>query len=92
MINRLTLELRNQLLPYLYALIALHREYGLPVVRPLFMAEPDNRALHDVDDAYLVGDILVAPVLEKGASGRTLHLPRACGTTTGRTKRLSADS
>ncbi|MEO8393552.1 MAG: TIM-barrel domain-containing protein [Chloroflexota bacterium] len=76
LINRLTLELRNKLLPYLYAQIALHREYGLPVVRPLFMVEPENRALHDVDDAYLVGDILVAPVLEKGVSGRTLHLPR----------------
>ncbi len=76
LINRLTLELRKKLLPYLYAQIALHREYGLPVVRPLFMAEPENYALRDVDDAFLVGDILVAPVLEKGASGRTLYLPR----------------
>ena len=76
LINRLTLELRKKLLPYLYAQIALHREYGFPLVRPLFMMEPENRALRDVDDAFLVGDILVAPVMEKGASGRTVYLPR----------------
>jgi len=76
LINRLTLELRAKLVPYLYAQIALHREYGLPVVRPLFMAEPENRALHDMDDAYLIGDLLIAPVLEKGVSGRSLYLPR----------------
>ncbi len=75
LINRLALQLRYQLLPYLYSRIALSREYGVPVVRPLFMLEPENPALRDLDDSYLIGDILVAPVLEKGAIGRAIYLP-----------------
>ncbi len=72
LISRLTLELRHKLLPYLYSQIALNHEYGTPVIRPLFMLDP---ALRDVEDAYLLGDLLVAPVLEKNASKRMLYLP-----------------
>jgi alpha-glucosidase len=75
LINRLTLQLRARLMPYLYSQIASSQEYGLPIVRPLFMAEPNNIALREIDDCFLLGDLLVAPVLEKGASGRVVHLP-----------------
>jgi alpha-D-xyloside xylohydrolase len=51
-------------------------EEGLPVMRPLFLEFPDDRAAWSVDDAYLFGpDLLVAPVLEAGATDRTVHLP-----------------
>ena len=74
-INRLTLQLRYRLLPYLYSMIAVSREYGLPVIRPLFMLEPGNELLRSLDDAYLLGDILVAPVLERDACRRSVYLP-----------------
>jgi alpha-glucosidase len=75
-INRLTIELRYRFLPYLYSVIAQCKEYGWPVIRPLFMAEPSNLALRGVDDCYLVGDaLLVAPVVEQGAVQRSLYLP-----------------
>ncbi len=75
-INRVTIQLRYRLLPYLYSVVAQCKEYGWPVVRPLFMAEPDNHDLRAVDDCYLLGDaILVAPVLERGAVSRSVYLP-----------------
>lgn len=75
-INRVTIQLRYRLLPYLYSVVAQCREFGWPVVRPLFMAEPDNPDLRSVDDCYLLGDaILVAPVLQPGAVRRSVYLP-----------------
>jgi alpha-glucosidase len=75
-INRLTIELRYKLLPYLYSVVAQAKEYGWPIVRPIFMAEPDNPNLRTIDDSYMLGDaILVAPVLEAGAVRRSVYLP-----------------
>jgi alpha-glucosidase len=70
------LQLRYRLLPYLYTLNALNREYGFPVLRPLMMAEPDNPALRSADSSYLLGEwLLVAPILDKGATTQTVYLP-----------------
>lgn len=75
-INRLTITLRYRLLPYLYSVVAQAHEYGWPVVRPLWMAEPDNPALRTLDDSYLLGDaLLVAPVVQAGAVKRSVYLP-----------------
>jgi alpha-glucosidase len=75
-INRLTIELRYKLLPYLYSVVAQAKEYGWPIVRPIFMAEPDNPNLRSIDDSYMLGDaIMVAPVLEAGAVRRSVYLP-----------------
>jgi alpha-glucosidase len=75
-INRLTIELRYKLMPYLYSVVAQCKEYGWPIIRPVFMAEPDNPAVRGIDDSYLLGDgLLVAPVLEAGAVRRSVYLP-----------------
>jgi alpha-glucosidase len=75
-INRLTIELRYRLLPYLYSVVAQCKEYGWPIVRPIFMAEPYNPDIRAIDDCYLLGDaILVAPILDEGATSRSVYLP-----------------
>jgi alpha-glucosidase len=75
-INRLAIALRYRLMPYLYAVTALCKEYGWPIIRPLFMAEPQNQSLRGIDDCYLVGDaLLVAPVLHPGVTRRSVYLP-----------------
>lgn len=75
-INRLTIDLRYRFLPYLYSLVAIAKEYGWPVIRPVFTLEPMNPDLRAVDDCYLLGDsVLVAPVLEPGAVRRSVYLP-----------------
>ncbi len=75
-INRVTIELRYRLMPYLYSIIAQSAEYGWPIVRPLFTAEPDNSDLRSVDDCYMLGDgLLIAPVIEQGHTSRDVYLP-----------------
>ncbi len=76
LINRITLKLRQRLTPYLYSLAALRREYRAPMLRPLFTLDLDDAALRGVNDAFMLGDLLVAPVLTKGATSREIYLPR----------------
>jgi alpha-glucosidase len=70
---RETLRLRYRLLPYYYTLAWQTHQTGLPLLRPLFWSDPTDPALWDCDDAFLLGDaLLVAPVLDEGASERTI--------------------
>src|SRR5262245_46639701 len=76
-ICRKYLELRYQLLPYLYSAVRECCETGLPIMRALWLHYADDPRAVVRGDEYLWGrDILVAPVTEKGATRRTLYLPR----------------
>ena len=71
------LELRYRLMPYLYSVIREGTQTGLPVMRALWLHHPDDPAAVARGDEYLWGrDILVAPVVEQGATSRKLYLPR----------------
>jgi alpha-glucosidase/alpha-D-xyloside xylohydrolase len=71
------LELRYRLMPYTYTAVKETTETGLPVMRSLWLHYPDDPAAVARGDEYLWGrDILVAPVVEKGATVRKLYLPR----------------
>jgi alpha-glucosidase/alpha-D-xyloside xylohydrolase len=71
------LELRYRMMPYLYSAVKETTQTGLPVMRSLWLHYPDDPAAVARGDQYLWGrDILVAPVVEKGATSRTLYLPR----------------
>jgi alpha-glucosidase/alpha-D-xyloside xylohydrolase len=75
-ICRKYLNLRYQLLPYLYSAVADTHETGLPLMRSLWLAYPEDAKASAVEDAYLWGDsVLVAPVIEPGATHRTTYLP-----------------
>ncbi|MFR9799641.1 glycoside hydrolase family 31 protein [Streptomyces sp. MS06] len=68
---------RRRLLPYFVTLAHLARRTGAPYVRPLWWHTPEDRALRDCDDAFLLGDcLLVAPVLAPGTERRAVRLPR----------------
>lgn len=70
------LGLRERLRPYLETVFATYAATGDPVMAPLFYHHPDQRDLFDRADAYMLGpDILVAPVLEAGATARPVALP-----------------
>jgi alpha-glucosidase (family GH31 glycosyl hydrolase) len=52
---------------------------GMPVVRPLWLADPGSAATPHNDDEWLVGsDLLAAPVIEMGATSREVWLPAGC--------------
>ncbi|MFF7730009.1 glycoside hydrolase family 31 protein [Streptomyces sp. NPDC008001] len=78
---------RMRLLPYFVTLAHLAQRTGAPYVRPVWWRSPEDRALRDCEDAFLLGDaLLVAPVLEQGADRRAVRLPRGLwyDTATGR--------
>jgi alpha-glucosidase len=73
---RFALERRARLMPYLYTLFREASVTGLPVMRPVFFADPTDAALRSEDDAFLLGaDLLVVPQLVPDGS-RTVLLPR----------------
>ncbi|MFI2077880.1 glycoside hydrolase family 31 protein [Streptomyces triculaminicus] len=68
---------RTRLLPYFVTLAHLAQRTGAPYVRPVWWRSPEDRALRDCEDEFLLGDaLLVAPVLEAGADRRAVRLPR----------------
>ncbi|MFI5885470.1 TIM-barrel domain-containing protein [Streptomyces sp. NPDC051554] len=74
---RVALVERRRLLPYFMTLAHLARRTGAPYVRPLWWGAPEDRALRDCEDAFLLGDcLLVAPVLDPGSDRRAVQLPR----------------
>jgi alpha-D-xyloside xylohydrolase len=69
-------EMKYRLMPYVYAQARDASERGLPMVRALFVEYPDDPGSWLVEDEYLFGaDILVAPLLETGMTGRPVYLP-----------------
>lgn len=75
-INRRAIELRYELLPYIYNVMADAHQTGLPAMRPLFLEYPTDESATAVDDEFLFGsDFLVAPVLWQGVTERTVYLP-----------------
>ncbi|HTA10845.1 MAG TPA: TIM-barrel domain-containing protein [Streptosporangiaceae bacterium] len=70
------LSLRERLRPYLHQQMAAAADSGLPPMRALFLEFPHDPACWTVADQYFLGpDLLVAPVVEAGATSREVYLP-----------------
>jgi alpha-glucosidase (family GH31 glycosyl hydrolase) len=75
-ICRKYLELRYELMPYIYSAMKETCETGLPMMRALWLNYAEDREAVGRGDEYLFGrDLLVAPVVEKGATSRAVYLP-----------------
>ena len=69
-------RLRQELLPELMGWVENAARTGEPVLRPLTYDFPDDAVAESVSDAFILGGrILVAPVLEKGATDRRVWFP-----------------
>jgi len=74
-IVRQYLNLRYQLIPYLYSESLRCAGRGLPLMSPLVVYYQDDPTVMEIDDQFLCGrDILVAPFL-KSNSRRTFYIP-----------------
>ncbi|WP_243057534.1 TIM-barrel domain-containing protein [Nocardioides sp. SR21] len=72
-------ELHLRARPLLTKLWKNAEKTGVPVTRPLWWQHPDDREGWDQDQEWLLGpDLLVAPVVEKGATARSVYLPEGC--------------
>ena len=75
-ICRTYLELRSRLMPYLYTAVREAHDTGLPILRAMWLHYPDDdRAIASGDQYLWGGDMLVAPVVERGATTRRVYLP-----------------
>ncbi len=76
-ICRKYLELRYRMLPYIYTAARQCCDTGVPMIRAMWLHYPDDPKAVATGDQYLWGrDLLVAPVVERGATSRRVYLPR----------------
>lgn len=69
--------LRYQLSPYLYSLMERAHETGLPIMEPMCSAFQQDVNCYEEGVDFMFGDsLLVANVVEKGASSRSVYLPK----------------
>jgi len=61
-VSRIALNRRYRLLPYFYTLFHEASKTGMPIMRPVFFADPKDTTLRKEDQVFLVGnDVLVIP-------------------------------
>jgi lysosomal alpha-glucosidase len=71
-----SLNLRYQLLPFLYTLFYKAHIYGDTVFRPLFFEFPQDVMTRSIDTQFMWGEsLLVIPTLEKNATSVNAYIP-----------------
>ncbi|MEL0644811.1 glycoside hydrolase family 31 protein [Olleya sp. Ti.3.14] len=71
------IEIRYQLLPYLYTAFWNLVEHGTPILKSLVMYDQEDNQTHYRTDEFVYGDqILVCPIQELNAKGRRMYIPR----------------
>lgn len=71
-------ELRYQLLPYIYTTFYQYHSEGTPMLRPLVFIDQKDSETKDRDNEFLCGDhILVCPVLKEKALESKVYLPKS---------------
>jgi alpha-glucosidase (family GH31 glycosyl hydrolase) len=66
----------HDLIPYARSLVYGSTRNGLPAMRMMPFAFPNDPAVADMFDQYMYGDaLLIAPVLVAGATSRSVYLP-----------------
>ncbi len=75
-IRRRYIELRYQLLPYIYTAMEESSRTGLPLIRPLFLEYPGEEDFMQQDREFLLGDdLLIAPALSDSLDAYPVRLP-----------------
>lgn len=76
-IVRKFVELRYQLLPYLYTMFYKYTKENIPMVQSLVFFDQEDNQTHFRTDEFIFGDkILVCPIQEPNAQGRRMYVPR----------------
>lgn len=83
------LFIRERLRPYIRECMDATSRTGEPVMRPMFFDFSKDETCWNVEDQYMFGpDLLVAPVMEAGATEREIYLPKGATWTDAYTKKV----
>jgi alpha-D-xyloside xylohydrolase len=75
-ITRKLINIRMQLIPYIYSSFAKYTLLGITPFRPLVMDFPEDKNVWSIDDQYMMGDnLLVAPLLNETQT-RKVYFPK----------------
>ena len=69
-------NLKCRLMPYLYGQAVRSHEYGTPVLRPMFLDFPEDRASDTLDRQYMFGSSLLAAPVFKESGEVDYYLPK----------------
>lgn len=76
-IAKKSIELRYELLPYIYDLYYISHKEGLPIFRPMIMEYEKDMNLLNMREQFMLGEnMIVAPVLYEWERSKTLYLPK----------------
>lgn len=71
------IELRYQLLPYLYTAFWQYLNDGIPILKSLVLFDQTDIQTHYRTDEFIFGDkIFICPIMEPNSKGRRLYLPQ----------------
>ena len=79
LINRRAIELRYELLPYIYNAMQQASQTGVPALRPLFLEYPGDEKVAGLDDEFLFGDRPARGAGFVSRRERTRRLPASRG-------------
>lgn len=70
------MNLRMNLLPYIYSEATKTSETGVPLMRAMFVEYPEDANTHDLEYQYMFGDnLLVAPIVTASTTSKDIYLP-----------------
>ncbi|EHK2333758.1 glycoside hydrolase family 31 protein [Clostridium perfringens] len=76
-IAKKSIELRYELLPYIYDLYYISHKEGLPIFRHMIMEYEKDMNLLNMREQFMLGEnMIVAPVLYEGERSKTVYLPK----------------
>lgn len=69
-------RIKCRLMPYLYGQAVLSHTQGIPMMRPMFLAFPEDRSCETLDRQYMLGDSLLAAPVFKESGEVDYYLPK----------------
>jgi len=71
------IEIRYQLLPYMYTTFYQYHSKGIPMLRPIIFYDQEDKNIINKDHEFLCGDhILISPVTKEKATTKKIYLPK----------------
>ena len=70
-------DLRYELLPYLYDCFYEHYLTGTPIMKPLFLYNQKDKNTYNINDQFMIGNsLLLCPIVDQGKTKRVVYLPK----------------